>query len=97
MGEGYPDDLVGDLAHVSDFSFVRAGDERRVAATPDVLGIHYYSTSRVRGQPLPASTAGEGNGGHGAGHPWVGAEVQFLAEPPPHTQLGWNIDPSRLS
>src|SRR5699024_11790891 len=71
--------------------------DRRVAAAPDVLCINYYSTSRVRGQPCPGAAAGEGNGGHGAGNPWVGAEVQFLAEPPPHTQMGWNIDPSGLT
>src|SRR5690625_4982520 len=100
MGEGYPDDLLSDLAHVSDFSFVRTGDERRIAAPPDVLGINYYNTSRVRGRPFsprPPSNEAPSTGGHGGGNPWVGADVEFLPEPPPHTQMGWNIDPSGLT
>lgn len=94
MGEGYPQDLLNDLAHVSDFGFVRSGDERRISAPPDVLGINYYNTSRVRGEQ---GSAGGNTGGHGSGNPWVGAEVAFLPEPPPHTEMGWNIDPSGLT
>ncbi len=100
MGEGYPEDLKTDVAHVSDFGFVRDGDEDLIAAAPDFLGVNYYNTSRVRAATANASKAADASptGGHGSGNPWVGADaVEFLMEPPPHTEMGWNIDPGGLT
>ncbi|MFV0426827.1 MAG: GH1 family beta-glucosidase [Beutenbergiaceae bacterium] len=97
LGDGYPEDLRSDVAAITDFSFVRPGDEELIAQRLDVLGINYYSTSRVRaydGEGLPEQADGHGDS---EASPWVGAEdVQFLPQPGPYTQMGWNIDPAGL-
>ena len=98
LGEGYPADLVADVAHVSDFSFVQDGDEELIAQRLDVLGVNYYSTSRVRafdGDGEPEQADGHGDS---AATPWVGSEgtVEFLQQPGPYTAMGWNIEPQGL-
>ncbi|WP_311836148.1 GH1 family beta-glucosidase [Cellulomonas fimi] len=94
----YPDDLLADTAHVSDWSFVHDGDLATIRVPIDVLGVNYYSTNRVRHH------AGEGErvqaDGHGdsAASPWVGADdVDFLTQPGPYTAMGWNIDPNGMT
>jgi len=87
----YPEDLLADTAHVTDWSFVRAGDLETIRIPLDVLGVNYYSTGRVRrlagardGAALPSA--------------WVGADdVEFLEQPGPYTATGWNIDPGGLT
>ena len=82
----YPQDLLDDQRALSDFSFVRPGDLELIHQPIDQLGINYYSTSRVRladgaqGSPAFPSTAG----------------IDWLPEPGPLTDMGWNIDPSGL-
>ncbi|MFJ8582031.1 GH1 family beta-glucosidase [Micromonospora sp. NPDC093277] len=94
----YPADLVADTATVTDWSFVRDGDERTAAVPLDVLGVNYYSTALVRawdGASLRSEADGHGESAH---TPWVGAaDVEFLPQPGPHTAMGWNIDPSGLT
>ncbi|MPV49283.1 beta-glucosidase [Pseudactinotalea sp. HY160] len=94
-GHGYPPDLLADVAHVSDFDFVRAGDLRRIGQRLDALGVNYYTTSRVRFAPGRRPDAG---GGHGAGNPWVGAsDIEFLDPPGERTQMGWLVEPAGLT
>jgi beta-glucosidase len=97
----YPADLLADTAGVTDWSFVRDGDEAAIAASPDapldVLGVNYYSPSLVRlwNGGAPRATAD----GHGAGtaRPWVGADdVEFVRQPGPYTEMGWSIDPTGM-
>jgi beta-glucosidase len=82
----YPQDLLDDQRGVSDFSFVRPGDLELIHQPLDQLGINYYSTSTVRlqegapGSPVFPSTAG----------------IDWLPEPGPLTDMGWNIDPAGL-
>ncbi|MEU4370952.1 GH1 family beta-glucosidase [Micromonospora chersina] len=94
----YPADLLADTAKVTDWSFVRDGDERTAAVPLDVLGVNYYSSTLVRAWDgvSPRSDAD----GHGASthSPWVGADdVDFLPQPGPHTAMGWNIDPGGMT
>ncbi|MEU9826398.1 GH1 family beta-glucosidase [Micromonospora chersina] len=94
----YPADLLADTAKVTDWSFVRDGDERTAAVPLDVLGVNYYSSTLVRAWDgvSPRSDAD----GHGASthSPWVGAgDVDFLTQPGPHTAMGWNIDPGGMT
>ncbi len=98
LGSGYPDDLRADTAHVTDWAFVQAGDEDLIAQRLDLLGVNYYSTSRVRafdGAGEPQQADGHGDG---AATPWVGTDglVEFLPQPGPHTAMGWNIEPRGL-
>ena len=94
----YPADLLADTAHVTDWSFVRDGDLEAIAVPLDVLGVNYYSTTRVR------HFSGEGErvqaDGHGdsAATPWVGVDdVEFVQQPGPYTTMGWNIEPAGLT
>ncbi|WP_407344194.1 GH1 family beta-glucosidase [Pengzhenrongella phosphoraccumulans] len=94
----YPADLLADTAKVTDWSFVLDGDLDVIRVRIDVLGVNYYSTGLVR------HFSGEGERSQDDGHsdseatPWVGVEdVEFLAQPGPHTEMGWNIDPAGLT
>ncbi|SBT47303.1 GH1 family beta-glucosidase [Micromonospora narathiwatensis] len=94
----YPADLLADTAAVTDWSFVRDGDERTAAVPLDVLGVNYYATTLVRAWD-GASPRSEADGHGASAHtPWVGAgDVEFLPQPGPHTAMGWNIDPGGLT
>ncbi|SEF00087.1 GH1 family beta-glucosidase [Ruania alba] len=93
----YPDDLLADVAHLTDFSFVHEGDAELICQPLDLLGVNYYCTGaarQFRGGVRESSTA-HGDSEHS---PWVGADdVEFLPMPGPHTAMGWNIDPSGLA
>ncbi len=94
----YPEDLLADTAHVTDWSFVQDGDTATAAVPLSVLGINYYSTSKARryaghGERLRADGHGDSDAS-----PWVGADsVEFVPVPGPYTAMGWNIDPSGMS
>ena len=94
----YPATLVEETASVTDWSFVRDGDEKTAAQRLDVLGVNYYTPTVV--------TAWDGvseriqNDGHGdsAATPWVGCDdVDFVDQGPPYTTMGWSIDPTGLT
>jgi beta-glucosidase len=93
----YPNDLVRDVAGVTDFGFVRDGDLEQIAIPLTTLGVNYYASCLVRhySGAEPRSTAD----GHGDGaSPWIGADdVEFPPTAPPHTAMGWNIDPDGLT
>ncbi|MFY1577502.1 GH1 family beta-glucosidase [Verrucosispora sp. WMMD703] len=94
----YPPDLLADTAAVTDWSFVRDGDEATAAVPLDVLGVNYYSTTLVRawdGVSPKSDADGHGRSAHSA---WVGSEqVEFLPQPGPYTAMGWNIEPAGLT
>ncbi|WP_433343156.1 GH1 family beta-glucosidase [Micromonospora sp. CA-111912] len=98
LGGAYPADLIADTAEVTDWSFVRDGDERAAGVPLDVLGVNYYSTTLVRAwDGASARSAADGHGSS-AHTPWVGAaNVDFLPQPGPYTAMGWNIDPSGMT
>lgn len=94
----YPADLLADTAHVTDWSFVQDGDLEIVRQPLSVLGINYYSTTKVR------HFAGDGeraeNDGHGASShsPWIGVDdVEFVTQAGPYTAMGWNIEPAGMT
>ena len=95
----YPDELLADTAHVTDWSFVRPGDLEVIRQRLDLLGVNYYATSLVkRGRPAVADGT-LGPDGHRSSQftPWVGSdEVEFVPTQGPHTEMGWNIDPDGL-
>ena len=93
----YPQDLLDDTAHVTDWSFVHEGDLEITHTGLDVLGVNFYSTQRVR--RVPPGVEKSMNDGHGksAASAWVGADqVEFLPQPGPYTAMGWNIDPTGM-
>lgn len=93
----YPADLLEDTTGITDWSFVRDGDESVIAAPLDLLGVNYYSPATVRtwNGEAPRATAD----GHraGAASPWVGCDaVEFVEQPGPYTEMGWSIDAAGL-
>ncbi|WP_119730733.1 GH1 family beta-glucosidase [Thermomonospora amylolytica] len=94
----YPDDLREDTAAITDWGFVRDGDEKTIAVPLDVLGVNYYAPTLVRrwDGSAPKQTAdGHGASAHTA---FPGCEdVEFLAQPGPYTAMGWPIDATGLT
>ncbi|WP_052848300.1 GH1 family beta-glucosidase [Streptomyces avicenniae] len=94
----YPADLREDTAGVSDWSFVRDGDEAVIRQPIDFLGVNYYNPVEVAA-PVPGA-AGPRDDGHGssAHSPWVGSEgVEFTPLPGGRTAMGWPIDATGLT
>ncbi|MER7544855.1 GH1 family beta-glucosidase [Actinomadura sp.] len=93
LGNGYPADLLDDTASITDWGFVRDGDEAIIAAPLDVLGVNYYSPTLVR--VWDGTSPREHADGHrqGAATPFVGCDrVEFAEQPGPYTEMGWPID-----
>ncbi|QEO16146.1 beta-glucosidase [Agromyces intestinalis] len=90
----YPRELFDDTASVTDWSFVRDGDERQAHQPLDVLGVNYYLPMVVRMPGEGPADAGE----HGiAGNPWPGSgHVEFIQPEGPTTAMGWVIQPDGL-
>ncbi|MFG2878374.1 GH1 family beta-glucosidase [Streptomyces sp. NPDC048337] len=90
----YPRDLLADTASVTDWSFVRPGDEALIHRPLGFLGVNYYTPTVVS-----AASDGPRDDGHGGGEhsPWPGAEdVAFHQPPGERTDMGWSIDPTGL-
>ena len=87
----YPDELFSITKGICDWDFIQSGDLELIHQPIDVLGINYYSTTRVamsdRPQ-FPQST--EASTAPGA------SDVDWLSTEGPHTDMGWNIDPDGL-
>jgi beta-glucosidase len=102
----YPDRLIEATADVTDWSFVREGDLGLVgAAGVDVLGVNFYSPSRVGG--VGHLTDGDvperlktGRWVHDPSRAdrqpilWPGTtRAVTLPQPGPYTDMGWRIHP----
>ena len=83
---GYSDDLRATTVGLTDWSFVRPGDEAEIGVVLDSLCVNFYNPSRVGADP-------------GAdGRPFPGTHRAFFADiPGPHTVMGWPIVPSGLT
>jgi beta-glucosidase len=93
----YPADLLEDTKEITDWSFVQEGDTEVIKQDIDILGVNYYSTTLVR------VWDGTGEKMNADGHKDVGAsawpaadDIEFLQQPGPYTEMGWNIEPSGL-
>ena len=93
----YDDDLLTDTAGVTDWAFLRPGDEELIHQPIDVLGVNYYSTVTVKmwdGVSKRSNADGHQDVG---GSPWPGSrDVEFVVQPGPYTEMGWNIAPDGL-
>lgn len=93
----YDADLLEYTAGVTDWAFVRDGDLERIAQPIDVLGVNYYSTVTVRMWDGRSPRANADGHHTTSGSPWPGSEdVEFLTQPGPYTDMGWNIAPEGL-
>ncbi|MCP9949176.1 GH1 family beta-glucosidase [Actinomadura madurae] len=93
LGNGYPADLLEDTASLTDWGFLRDGDEEIIAAPLDVLGVNYYSPTLVRDWDGVSPRAHADGHRQGATTPFVGCDnVEFAEQPGPYTAMGWPID-----
>ncbi|MFJ3631090.1 GH1 family beta-glucosidase [Streptomyces sp. NPDC090112] len=92
----YPKDLFADTAALTDWSFVRPGDEALIHQPLDFLGVNYYTPALVSAAPDGNVTRADGHGA--AEHsPWPAADTVAFHQPPgDRTDMGWSIDPSGL-
>ncbi|WP_431729075.1 GH1 family beta-glucosidase [Verrucosispora sp. TAA-831] len=85
----YPEDLVTDLAKVTDFGHVHDGDLAVISSPLDVVGINYYSR-HVVAAPVPGEDPEEY---WRAPSTWPGSEnVRFVTRGFPVTDMNWEID-----
>jgi beta-glucosidase len=83
----YPQDVLEDVRGVTDGAHIRPGDEERIHAALDFLGINYYYRTVVRA----------GGGQRDALSEWVGnGDIEKVPRGLPQTEMGWEIDPEGL-
>jgi beta-glucosidase len=95
----YPADLLQDTASVTDWSFVQEGDLEAIHQPIDVLGVNYYSTVTVRlWDGVSPRQVNDGHKATAGGTAWPGSDgvLEFLEQPGPYTEMGWNIAPEGL-
>ncbi|MBC6445607.1 GH1 family beta-glucosidase [Actinokineospora xionganensis] len=85
FGRGYPEDVRGDTARLTDWAFVHEGDEAVIATPMDLLGVNYYSPTVVE------------LGEEGADGPWPGCGDVRPVVSGPLTAMGWPIDAGGLA
>ena len=98
MLEGaYPAELAEQTKSITDWGFVADGDLQTIKIPLSVLGVNYYSSSKVR--PYDGIGPRQTVDGHGNGaSTWVGLDdLEFPPMPGPHTTMGWNIDPESFA
>ncbi|MGW4851541.1 GH1 family beta-glucosidase [Streptomyces sp. NPDC004288] len=98
MLEGaYPEDLLADTAHLTDWSFVRDGDTAVANRPLDLLAVNYYTPTLVSHVPDGAEKPQDDGHGNSEHSPWPGADaVAFHRAPGEPTAMGWAVDPGAL-
>ena len=82
---GYSDELRATTTGLTDWAFVRPGDEAEIGVALDSVCVNFYNPSRVGAAPE-------------AGRPFPGTRRAFYADiPGPRTVMGWPIVPSGLT
>ncbi len=87
LSGSYPDDVLADLAAVSDLAHIRDGDLAVIARPVDALGVNYYRCHHVAHVP----------GASASPSPWPGSpDVAFTEPQPTPTTNGWAVEPDGL-
>jgi beta-glucosidase len=81
----YPPEVLESVGGVTDAAYIQPGDEERIGAPLDVLGINYYYRTVVRAGRGEEPTAWVGNG-----------DIERVSRGLPQTEMGWEIDPDGL-
>ncbi|MFE5831204.1 GH1 family beta-glucosidase [Streptomyces sp. NPDC056488] len=98
MLEGaYPEDLLADTAHLTDWSFVRDGDTATARQPLDLLAVNYYAPTLVSEVAEGAEKPQDDGHGDSPHSPWPGADrVAFHRAPGERTAMGWPVDAGAL-
>ncbi|GAA3592093.1 GH1 family beta-glucosidase [Klugiella xanthotipulae] len=93
----YPEWVLEATGHLTDWSFVTAGDASLIRQPLDVLGVNYYTPQRVREWDGVGTKQSADGAPRTPGTAWPGLDhVEFLDQGGPHTAMGWTVDPSGL-
>jgi beta-glucosidase len=99
----YPEDLLDELRHITDWAFIRDGDTAAISAPIDVLGINYYTPTLVAAATAELAAQADGrwvNDPMSAGGPtpFPGTDRAYsLPQEGPYTAMGWRIEPGSLT
>jgi beta-glucosidase len=99
----YPADLLDDLQHITDWSFIRDNDTDLINTPLDVLGINYYSPARVAAATpellgrLAGRWVNDPSGTDGpTAYPGTDLAVS-IPQDGPYTAMRWRIEPASLT
>jgi beta-glucosidase len=84
----YPRDLLEDLRHLTDWSFIRDGDTRLIGAPIDALGVNYYTPALVAAgrADVPGQV------------PFPGTDLaHYVPQEGPYTAMGWRVEPGAMT
>jgi beta-glucosidase len=99
----YPKDVLDDLAHITDWSFIKDGDTATINAPIDLLGVNYYTPTLVAAATPELQAQLDGhwvNDPMSADQPspFPGTDLAFaLPQEGPYTAMGWRIEPASLT
>jgi beta-glucosidase len=100
----YPERLIADTRHLTDWSFVRDGDLVEISAPIDLLGVNYYAPALVAAPTDELrATAGrrwvnDPSQSDAGPSPWPGTDLAYsVPQPGPYTDMGWPIAPHTLT
>ncbi len=99
----YPQDLLADLRHITDWSFIHDGDAATCNAPIDVLGVNYYSPTLVAAATPEIRAQADGrwvNDPMSADGPtpFPGTDLAYsMPQAGPYTAMGWRIEPGSLT
>ncbi len=92
----YPEGLMEETRHITDWGFVHEGDLATIHAPLDMLGVNYYTPGLVGGPPLDAGK----DQGESSDQPvaWAGTDLAYMyPQPGPYTDMGWQILPEAFT
>jgi beta-glucosidase len=101
----YPSDLLATTRRMTDWSFVADGDLAEINAPIDVLGVNFYTPSRVvapsdelRAQVAAADSGKDPNQADAGPSLWPGTDQAYSIEQSgPYTDMGWPIVPEAFT
>jgi beta-glucosidase len=92
----YPEDLIANTAHVTDWAFVQDGDLATCHQPPDILGLNYYTPTRISGDATKVEEARAGLSGAVGMWPTTLNACGLPAQEPAN-EMGWTIDATGLT
>ncbi len=92
----YPEDLIADTAHVTDWSFVHDGDVDTAHVRLDLLGVNYYTTTTVRALGEGEAAIDDPRGQDMAQCRVATEGIDCVPQAGEVTAMGWLVDPAGL-
>jgi beta-glucosidase len=99
----YPEDLIAETRHITDWSFIKHGDLEAIHVPTDLLGINYYSPTVVQAatpelrEQIPTGFVNDPQSAPGP-TPYPGTDLVFSSpQDGPYTAMGWRVEPGSLT